>query len=129
MSAMETALQKAIYTVLSGALSCDIYDDVPQDTDATFPYVTVGDTTFAPFDTDEAVGGEVTVTIHVWSRYEGRAETKGLQDDIYAALHRQTFSVVGYSLIGSLFEHSESFLDSDGKTRHGVSRFRITITE
>ena len=47
------------------------------------PYVVIGDDTSAQWDTDDTVGSENTLTLHVWSRYYGRAEVKDImQGDI-----------------------------------------------
>jgi len=138
MNAVE--LQKAIYSrminysALTSLLATDprstspaVYDHVPQD--ATFPYVVVGDTTMAPFDTDDSTGNDATVTIHVWSEYRGRIETKEIQDAIYNALHRNDLTVTGSDTIMVEWEYADSELDPDGITRHGVQRFRTVIED
>jgi len=123
----ELEVQKAIYGVLDNALSIPVYDDVPDNANA--PYVVIGDDTFVEFDTDSEVGFEATVTIHSWSVYRGRSQVKNIMGQIYNALHRAEFTVTGYNLIGCDCEFSETFLESDGVTRHGVQRFRILIRE
>lgn len=104
-----------------------IYDDVPQG--AAFPYVTIGEDTLVEWDTDTELGAEATITLHTWSRQRGRAETKALQGHIYDALHRYALPVTGMHLIECKWEMSESFLDPDGHTRHGVMRFRLVLQD
>jgi hypothetical protein len=123
----ELEVQKAIFTKLKTALSTTVYDNVPDN--AVAPYVVIGDDTFVQMDTDLIVGFEATVTIHSWSKYRGRAEVKTIMGNIYDALHRAEFTVQGYNLLGCDCEYSETFLESDGVTRHGVQRFRILIRE
>lgn len=123
---MTVELQEAVYSRLNSNLSCPVYDAVPPN--AEFPYVTIGEVTAIPFDTDDSVGFESTITIHVWSRYNGFAQIKRIQREIYSRLHRKTFDVDKYDLVGCNFEFSETILDPDGATRHGISRYRI-ITE
>jgi hypothetical protein len=132
----ELEIQKAIYDALSndyalGQIVTGVYDSVPQALDAgndsAFPFVTVGDDTAIDWDTDTSVGKEATVTIHSWSRYRGRAEVKQIQGAIYEALHLSQLNVVGYTTVLCLSEFSESMVDPDGLTRHGVQRFRIII--
>lgn len=129
----ETALQTAIFTRLDGQLSTPVYDNVPQqaDTATGFPYVTVGDDTINEWDTDGFLGADCTIQVHVWSRKDGRKETKEIQGNIYNALHRKesTLSAVGYRFVGIDFVSSDSFLDADGETRHGVQTFRVIIEE
>ncbi len=121
----ELEIQKAIYGVLDGALSINVYDDVPDNAQA--PYVVIGDDTFVEYDTDGETGFEATITVHSWSTYRGRSQVKNIMGQIYNALHRAEFTVSGYNLIGCDAEFSETFLESDGVTRHGVQRFRILI--
>jgi hypothetical protein len=123
----ELEVQKAIFAKLKAALSTTIYDNVPDN--AVAPYIVIGDDTFVQMDTDLIVGFEATVTIHSWSKYRGRAEVKTIMGNIYDALHRAEFTVQGYNLLGCDCEYSETFLESDGVTRHGVQRFRILIRE
>jgi hypothetical protein len=123
----ELEVQKAIYSVLDTALSIAVYDDVPDN--AAAPYVVIGDDTFVEFDSDGATGFDATVTVHSWSTYRGRSQVKDIMGAIYAALHRAEFTVTGYNLVGCDCEFSETFLESDGVTRHGVQRFRILIRE
>lgn len=135
---IESAIQSAIYSALTGdstlmSAVTGVYDDVPQSADAgsgaAFPYVTIGEATHTEWDTDTELGSDVTVTIHVWSRYRGRKEVKDIQGQIYSLLHRANLAVTGYNLVGVDWIQSDSFMDADGLTRHGVQTFRITIEE
>jgi hypothetical protein len=141
----ESEIQKAIYSELieDSALATllaknandsslpAIYDAVPQPKDAgsdiPFPYVVIGDDTLIDWDTDTSVGKEATITIHSWSRYRGRIEVKNIQGAIYDALHLSQLNVDGYDTVLCFSEYSESILDPDGLTRHGVQRFRLII--
>lgn len=102
-----------------------VYDDAPQG--AAFPYVTIGDDTLVEWDQDACLGAEATITLHVWSRERGRKQAKTIQGVLYDALHRYALPVDGSHTVDCLWEMSESFLDPDGHTRHGVSRFRIIL--
>lgn len=118
-------IQQAVFQRLSDE-SLTVYDDVPEG--AAFPYAVIGEDTHVPFDTDDSLGAESTVTIHVWSRYRGKNEAKEIQAAIYDALTRQELTIDGYDLITIEFEYSDVLLDPDGITRHGVQRFRC-LTE
>jgi len=126
----EIAVQSAVYTALTGhaplvALVTGIRDAVEQDT--AYPYVTIGEDAHVEDDTDDRGARDCTITIHVWSRYRGRKDTKQIQGEIYNALHRANLSHSGYVFTDSHFLSSDSFMDSDGRTRHGVQTFRILI--
>jgi hypothetical protein len=141
----ESAIQKAIFDQLmadaplkallaknvTDKTKAAIYDAVPEPKDAgsdlPFPYVTIGDDTMLDWDTDTSVGKEATITIHSWSRYRGRLQVKDIQGAIYDALHLSQLIVDGYDTVLCLSEYSESILDPDGLTRHGVQRFRLII--
>lgn len=130
----EQALQKAVYDQLSAYPDMpSVYDDVPVDVKGqpavAFPYVVLGEDTHIPFDTDDSLGSESTVTLHVWSRYRGKKEAKGIQALIYDALTRQPLMLDAHDLITLEFEYSEVMLDPDGITRHGVQRFRALIEQ
>lgn len=141
----EYVIQKAIYdkliadTALANLLAVNtenntipaIYDNVPQavdsGNDSVFPYVTIGDDTMIDWDTDTSQGKEATLTLHVWSRYRGRKEVKEIQGAIYDVLHLSNLIISGYHSVLMLSEYSETLLDPDGLTRHGVQRFRLIL--
>ena len=134
MIGFSTALQKAVYERLQ-LVPLPVYDAPPNQPDgmpaSAFPYITLGDTTEGPYDTDDSLGVSATLTLHVWSRYSGRQEAKGLMDQIYENLHRQAswLDAEGYAFIDSLYEFSQIVDEADGKTKHGIRRFRITMEQ
>jgi len=132
------ALQAAIVTALKAysALTTEldgqkVYDYLPQNTEA--PYVLVGDDTNLEDDTKTANGWDSTVTLHVWDfETKGRKKVKTLMGHIYDALHRQTLTITGFSLVEGHCEFTQSFQDSEAqgaKDRfwHGVMRFRFIV--
>lgn len=125
----EAALQKAVYERLSGYASMPpVYDDVPQNAPAH--YVVIGEDTHVPYDTDDSVGSESTITIHQWSKsHRGKAEVKATQGLIYSALNRHELTIEDHHLVTLEFEYSESMLDPDGLTRHGVVRYRALLEQ
>lgn len=131
MSAFENTVQQIVFDALDGAVSCTVYDDVPflpeGQPDDRFPYIVIGNDTVRAWDTDDTKGANATVTIHVWSRAAGFKECKTIMGEVYDLLNRGMLSKSGYQIVDSLFEFSETMLDSDGETRHGVARYRITI--
>jgi len=147
--AVSVDIQQAIYTALIGDSTLfsllashmfggspaapAVYDRVPQASESedpiNFPYVVIGDDTAIPFDTDDKDGQESTITLHIWSRYRGRSETKRIIDAIYNVLHDQSLSISGQTWVYCFFEFSEVFEDNDGLTQHGVVRYRIATLE
>jgi len=110
-----------------------IYDNVtqPPDTgdDSYFPYIVIGDDSVMDWSTDTASGGDIDVMIHVWSRSDGKRETKQIQAAIYALLHRQALTVPDHEFIGCDFDNETSVIDTDMKTFHGTCEYRVYIDE
>lgn len=138
MSAFETVVQTAIYQQLTGnpplmAVITEVYDDVPQPDNSgsslDFPYVTIGEDVHTTTDTDTELSNQVSIVIHTWSRFSGRSETKQIQGLIYDSLHRANLVQSGYKFINIAQVNSESQLDSDGFTRHGIQTFNLLIEE
>lgn len=127
----ETAAQQIVYDALNGNLSCGVYDDPPFLPEgmprSNFPYVVIGNDTAVAWDTDDTLGKDITLTLHVWSRSGGFKETKDILGEIYTLLHRAELTKSGYNIVDCLCEFSEAFVDADGETRHGVARYRMTI--
>lgn len=123
----EWNIQKAIFDALDGVISVAVLDFAEQDT--AYPYVSIGESTFLPWDTDTETGLEGTITIHTWTRGRGRKANKDIQREIYNALHRASLTVAGGDAVGIDFEFSDTVRDADGFTVHGVQRFRLLFDQ
>jgi hypothetical protein len=120
-------LLAATYGKLNVALPNQVFDHVPQQ--QPYPYVNIGDLTGVEYDTDDKDGGEITITVHTWSRARGMKELAELMDAVYAALHNQSFAVAGEVVVLCYFEFVQTMTEPDGLTRHGVQRFRFITQE
>ena len=127
----ELVAQQAIYDALNGNVGATVYDHVPQlpsgQPAANFPYVVIGNDTFLAWDTDDQLGADITITLHIWSRAKGMEEAKTIAGAIYGVLHRADLLIAGYTTIDCLCEFSEFMNDPDNLTRHGVVRYRLTL--
>ncbi|CAB4176547.1 Tail completion protein [uncultured Caudovirales phage] len=127
------ATQVAIKTALladatfTASVGTRVYDRVPPD--AVMPYVTIGESTAVPFDVKDKTGMDQTLTLHVWSGYQGRKQVKDIGAAIYGVLNRGTLSISGHTFVDCLFEFGDSFEDADGLARHGVYRYRVTTQQ
>ncbi len=123
------ALQKAVH----GAISADaglaallgdpprIYDVAPRR--PVFPFATYGQwraTAYAGI----AGGLEHDIRIRVFSRYEGRRETRAIMAALHDALQDAELAPDGRTLVSLRFVFSDVFLRGDGATWSGVMRFR-----
>ena len=124
--AFDLDVQTAIFTQLSG-LPTAVYDSPP--TSAAYPYIVIGNDTSIPFDTDDTVGRDFIVNIHIWDNYNGYKRIKEIFGQIDDILNRGNFAVPNHDLIDCIFDSSDFFFDSDGKTRHAVVSYRLLIDE
>lgn len=133
MPSSTLALQQSIFSALGAnagivALLGEprIYDHVPQP--ATYPYVSFGQSVVRDADTSTEAGDEHMLTLHIWSRAEGRKETLELISAVRGALHQQALTLVGHRLVNLRHEFSEARREPDGDTIHGLVRLRA-VTE
>ncbi len=133
MPSASWALQRSVYEALAadaallGLLGAPrIFDDVPQRSE--FPYLTLGQSTVRDWSTGNDDGDEHLLTLHVWSRAEGRRETHELMSALKAALHERALALDGHRLVNLRHELSEARREPDGETYHGIVRLRA-VTE
>lgn len=129
------AVQTALYSKLTGtsaitsllASSSSVYSRTPDE--ASFPYIVIGHDTATDWDSKTFNGMDISVTIHVWSRYRGNKECLQIMGAIYDALHNQSLTVTGQNHIFTRLEYQQTTLDPDGITFHGVQRYQIVTHE
>ena len=121
----ETVIATQIYTALNGVISSPVYEQAPQN--VSFPYVVIPQINHAEDDTDSTTARECTYTLHTWSDDRSLKETQLIQGEIFDALHLLKFAEIGYTFTENYYLSSEAFTDLDGKTKHGVSTFKLTI--
>ncbi len=124
---IEGQLQTAIYSKLQ-ALSVPVYSNGAVPDNDVARYAVIGDDTHIQWDTDGRTGFESTVVIHTWdttAANRSQLPIKNVMGEVYNLLHRAELTLISYDSIGLDFEFSETFIDPDGLTRHGVQRFRV----
>jgi len=127
--AAELEIQKGLYLALS-ALGLRVVDFAPQEADGgsalVFPYVEVGTIVIRPWDTATELGHEFVARLHTWSRSASAAETKLIQGQIYARLHRQSITITGQSLV-TLQREASDVMRAQSGAFHGVCEYRGLI--
>lgn len=123
------ALQTGIYEILSqdsrvtGLLGGPrIYDATPHT--ARFPYVTFGQMIEYDWIAGGGGGREHILTLHVWSRSGGRKEAMDIINAMNAALIDGPLTLRDHQLIDLRFQFAEVRCDPDGKTLHGIARYK-----
>ena len=133
MTASTLALQQAIFAKLTALAPLTtllggprIYADVPHP--VAYPYLTFGQSTLRDASTSTEAGDEHLVTLHVWSRGRGRAETQAIIALLRTALHDQPLILTGHHLVNLRADFADARRDPDGETIHGTLRLRA-VTE
>lgn len=133
MTAPAAEVQKAIYAALAGDAALvarlggvRVYDHTPAD--VPFPYITFGRTAIYDWSTGTESGTEQLLTLHVWSKGRGKAETHQIMDAIARRLHDAGLPLEGHHLANLRLEFSEILFDEDLTVHHGLMRFRA-VTE
>jgi hypothetical protein len=127
-------LQKDIYGALTGdatlmAKITGVYDFVPDNT--AYPFIQIGEVDFSDWGTQTFDGFEGVITINLWHRpgSRGRAPLHDIMHDIHRILHKNTFSIPGFTVALMRYDFSNIIVDPDAVTYHGVTRFRILMGE
>lgn len=103
-----------------------VYDYVDENT--KFPYVTIGDPTVTPFPTKTSHGEEVLVNLHVYSKYKGKGEAFGILNLMVQAATKSDLQLEGgFSVFRMELEGINVITDIDGKTKHGIARFKVWV--
>jgi hypothetical protein len=100
-----------------------LYDQAPPEPD--YPYATLGDVQSRPLDTDAAPALEHAVSVHVWSRHEGKAEALDALSALRGALSAAPIAASGRRIVHAVPGYFDVFRAGDGRTIHGVLRIRI----
>ena len=100
-----------------------IYDYIPPDTQ--YPYIFYGDMEVEPDDTDDTEDNLVQWTLHIYSQYNGNKECYDIVDVLDNIVRRAGFESDGLVNIDRTFR--DVVPDGDGKTRHGIARYRVRI--
>jgi hypothetical protein len=104
-----------------------IFDDVPQGTD--YPFVKVGESSETPRNTFGRRGRDVSITIDVFSVYEGFKEAFEIYNQIDELLDGQPLTLSNYSLVYLQNDGMQTILAQDGVTRQIPVRYRAFIQE
>lgn len=124
-------ISKAIHALLSNepsvqavlGISPRLYDNPPED--PVFPYLTYGPMRSQDVSGDGAVINTHTMTLHIWSRYGGRAQVMEVLAAVTGALENGVLVLSGVSLVRAQVSYTDIFRAPDGLTLHGLIRFSL----
>ena len=135
MKDAQLPVQEAIYATLSvdSTLSslCGsgqfVFDQVPKG--RSTPFVTIGEFTVIDGSTQSIDGQELTLNVHSWDQEQSTRRLKQMMAAVLAALHDTDLELDDDELavVNCRFLSSVILRDPDGKTVHGVQRFKIVV--
>ncbi|NUS22525.1 DUF3168 domain-containing protein [Mesorhizobium sp. M2D.F.Ca.ET.185.01.1.1] len=96
---------------------------------AAFPNVTYGRTSAFDLETGADNDNDQLVTLHIWSKAQGEAETRLIMDSIKARLDGAAFSIGSRGQTSLSLEFAEARYDEDLTVYHGLLRFRALTQE
>jgi len=125
-------LAKAIHAALSSNTAVKsvlgesprLYDAAPQD--PIYPYLTYGPMRSEDIGGDNSPLFAHAVSLHIWSRYRGRAEVMTCVSAVAGALEGTNLQLSGAHLVSANTVYIDSFRAPDGRTLHGLIRMKIT---
>ncbi len=134
MSDVQSAIEvsKAVHAALSNDMGVQavlgtpprLYDHPPAD--PIFPYLTYGPMRSEDIGADGAVICAHTQTLHIWSRYAGRAQVMEVLAAVTMAIQSGGLALEDASLVRAQVSYTDIFRAPDGLTLHGLIRFSLT---
>ncbi|MEP6342526.1 MAG: DUF3168 domain-containing protein [Maricaulaceae bacterium] len=100
-----------------------IYDYTPED--PVYPYMTYGTVRSEDRSADEVEILSHTVTLHLWSRYSGRAEVLDLLSTLSDRLDAIPNQQGDHKIIGLNVLYVDVFRARDNRTQHGLIRLSV----
>lgn len=102
-----------------------LYDSAPED--PVYPYLTYGALRSEDIGADDTPLTAHQMTLHIWSRYTGRAEVMALLGQLGHALDAETLTDVATIAVRSATAvYSDVLRAPDGRTHHGLLRLSFT---
>ncbi len=126
------ALAKAVHATLSANIAVQsvlgqsprLYDHPPED--PIYPYLTYGPMRSEDIGGDDSPMTAHIMTLHLWSRYGGRAETMAMIQAVSGALEDGSWGLENGHLVSANVIFTDQFRAPDGRTIHGIIRFNAT---
>ena len=130
-----TELQMAYYSVLSGALSVSVYDEVPSN--ATYPHVQFNDTNLSDSSSKSDFIDDVTFSLSVVDRYSTDAGTRSQINSIVNTIKEtirtraDVFNMTSFDVIFTIVDNDQFRKEYTGTFTYWIRelRFRHKIEE
>ena len=127
----ELALQTAVFSHVQQdagvqaalTLPVRLYDDPPPS--PSYPFVSFGRHQSRPIEGDAEPVLEQELSLHVWSRYGGKAEAQNVLHALREALQTMPTQMNGHVLVGFRTIFSDTLRARDGRVFQAVLRLRV----
>ncbi len=103
-----------------------LYDFAPDD--PVFPYLTYGSMRSDDISGDDCTLYEHTLSLHIWSRYAGRAEILSAIAAVSHAITKAPLVLASGECVSARVVFTDHFRAPDGRTLHGIVRL-IVVTQ
>ncbi len=120
--AVHNRLSTDIYLTTMIGTPPRLYDQAPED--PVYPYVTYGDLRAEDISGDAAALMQAGLTLHVWSRYAGRAETLKILSAMSGALMREPIELANGGEVRVYIQLTDIVPTPDRLGYHGLLRLR-----
>lgn len=121
------ALQQAIYQRLTAELTVPVYDAVPMG--AQYPYVTIDSEQLVNASPISGRKRETRLLFFsVWSDYQGQAEVKRINGEIYAALNQRQLTLTEGRAVAVRVLNMSTNREPDGRTYQGGVTVSVITT-
>lgn len=118
-------LQTWIYDTLDSALSCEVYDSVPQN--AAYPYVVMESQIASEFDSQSTRRDDTLFYLSVWSIQAGQHEVLSIMGQIDDALHDKRPALSAGRAVIIRVRNKRTVRDIDGRTFQGQVVLRCVV--
>lgn len=125
MSDPSVALQTALYSALDAAVSCPVYDFVPQD--AVEPYVVIASVTTNNAEYLNSRKDSKVFYLSVYSTYRGQKEVQEIMGAISDALHNNRLSLTTGRVASMRVLGTDTNREPDGVTFMGQVRLSVLV--
>jgi len=123
-------LQRALFETLDGALTVNVYDQVPEPVRGS--WVTIGEAVGTPDNWHGGFGWDIVISVHAWtSEKPGFKTALGVAQDVIALIDHQLNELVldasTWYVVSMRFVQLQTLRDPDPRIRHVPVQFRAVI--
>lgn len=117
------------FAPLAAFVAGRVYDRIPANAPAIFPYVSFGPEDHVQDDAECISGTEITIQIDAWSQAVGRPEVKKVAEAVRSALHNADLPLSDNALVSLEHRQTRLLTDPDGLTSHAALEFVAFIEQ